>query len=217
MIQNEKHKISLIVADDHPIIRKYLKRALNAHFDIETFIETNDGSELLKSIEQTAPDLAIIDLVMPEINGYDAIQKIHTQYPEIKTVVFSGFLTPETQQRVIQLGAHSTISKNEIPDAIINAFKTIINGKRYHSDVRSCIDQNDLDRYQEEALTDRENEIVDLIVKGYSSREIAKILNISKWTVDRHRANIRKKLGVGNVVDLVHFAMKNEEKKTGHE
>jgi DNA-binding NarL/FixJ family response regulator len=215
--QNAKPKISLIVADDHPIIRKYLKRVLRDYFDIEAFIETSDGAELLGSIGQSVPDLAVIDLGMPEINGYDAILKIHTQYPEIKTIVFSGFLTPETQQRVIQLGAHSTISKNETPDAIINAFRTIINGKRYHSDVRFCFDQNNLDCFQEDSLTDRENEIFDLIVKGYSSREIADFLGISKWTVDSHRTNIRKKLGVSNVVDLVRFALRTNGRKNSRE
>jgi len=190
---------------------------LRDYFDIEPFIEANDGSELLGSIDQSVPDLAVIDLIMPEINGYDAILKIHTQYPEIKTVVFSGFLTPETQQRVIQLGAHSTISKNETPDAIINAFKTIINGEHYHSDVRACIDQKNLDCFQGNSLTDRENEIVDLIVKGHSSKEIADILGISKWTVDSHRTNIRKKLGVSNVVGLVRFALRTNERKNLHD
>ena len=219
MAQNATPKISLIVADDHPIIRRYLKRVLRDCFDIEPFIETSDGSELLGSIGQSVPDMAVIDLAMPEMNGYDAILKIHTQYPEIKTIVFSGFLTPETQQRVIQLGAHSTISKNETPDAIINAFRTIINGKRYHSDVRSCFDQNQnsLDCFQEDSLTDRENEIVDLIVTGHSSKEIADILGISKWTVDSHRTNIRKKLGVSNVVDLVHFALRTSGRKNRRE
>jgi DNA-binding NarL/FixJ family response regulator len=212
MAQKTIPKISLIVADDHPVIRKYLKRVLRDHFDIEPFIETNDGSELLRSINQTVPDLAIIDLVMPEINGYDAILKIHTKYPDIKTIVFSGFLTPEIQQRVIQLGAHSTISKNETPEAIIYAFNTIINGNHYHSDVRACIDQKEFDHVQDNTLTVRESEIVDLIVKGYSSKKIADILNISKWTVDRHRANIRKKIGVSNVVDLVRFAMEKDGK-----
>ncbi len=217
MPRNAKPKISLIVADDHPIIRKYLKRVLRDHFDIEPFIETNDGSELLRSIDQTVPDLAVIDLEMPKINGYDAILKIHTQYPEIKTVVFSGFLTPETQQRVIQLGAHSTISKNEMPGAIINAFRTIINGKRYHSDVRAGFDQNHLNGFQEDSLSDRENEIVDLILKGHSSKEIAEILCISKWTVDSHRTNIRKKLGVSNVVDLIRFALSANGRKNRRE
>ncbi len=146
----------------------------------------------MESLNQTVPDLAIIDLEMPKINGYDAILKIHTMYPEIKTIIFSGFLTPETQKRVIHLGAHSTISKNETHETIIDAFRTIINGNRYHSDVSSGIDQKKFDYFQEDTLTVRENEIVDLIVKGYSSKKIADLLGISKWTVDRHRANIRK-------------------------
>jgi DNA-binding NarL/FixJ family response regulator len=212
--QNAKPKISLIVADDHPIIRRYLKRVLIDYFDIEPFIETSDGSELLGSIDQTVPDLAVIDLEMPKINGYDAILEIHTRYPEIITIVFSGFLTPEVQKRVIQMGAHSTISKNETPEAIIHAFNTIINGNRYHSDVRSCcIDQKEFDGVQDDTLTVRETEIVDLIVKGYSSKKIADILGISKWTVDTHRANIRKKMGVSNVVDLVRIALKTNERK----
>jgi DNA-binding NarL/FixJ family response regulator len=156
--QNAQPKISLIVADDHPIIRKYLKRVLKNYFDIEHFIEANDGSELLGSIDKTVPDLAIIE-----------------------------------------------------------AFRTIINGNRYHSDVSSGIDQKEFDCFQGDTLTLRESEIVDLIVKGYSSREIADILSISKWTVDRHRANIRKKLGVSNVAGLVHFALKTHGRKNERE
>lgn len=86
---------------------------LKEYCGIEHSTETSDGSELLESLEKTVPDLAIIDLEMPKINGYDAILEIHTRYPEVTTIVFSGFLTPETQQRVIQMGAHSTIRKNE--------------------------------------------------------------------------------------------------------
>lgn len=212
MAQKTTPKISLILADDHPVIRKYLKRVFREYFDFEPFIETNNGSDLLELIDQTVPDVAIIDLAMPKINGYDAILEIHTKYPEVKTIVFSGFLTPETQHRVIQMGAHSTISKNETPEAIIDAFRTIIKGSHYHSDVSSCIDQKESDYVQDDTLTVRESEIVDLIVKGYSSKKIADILNISKWTVDRHRANIRKKMGVSNVVDLVRFAMEKDGK-----
>ncbi len=217
MAQNAKPKISLVVADDHPIIRRYLKRVLREYFDIDPFIETSDGSELLGSIDQMVPDLAVIDLEMPIINGYDAILEIHTRYPDIITIVFSGFLTPEVQQRVIQMGAHSTISKSEPPQAIIHAFDTIINGNRYHSDVSGCIDQKTFNDVLSDTLTAREAEIVDLIVKGCSSRKIADILGISKWTVDRHRANIRKKLGVTNVVDLVRIALRTNERKNLHD
>ncbi len=91
MTQKSKPDLSLIVADDHPIIRRYLKKAFKDYFGIEQIIETNDGSALLESLNQTVPDLAIIDLEMPKINGYDAILKIHTMYPEIKTIIFSGF------------------------------------------------------------------------------------------------------------------------------
>ena len=200
-------KIGVVIADDHPAILKWLSITLKKNFEIGLLKETTNGLDLIEAIEKTAPELAIIDLEMPKMNGYDAIQKIHTEHPHTKTIVFSGFLTPKAQEQAIINGAHSTISKTESSESIINAIETILKGERYHSNAFSDTGIKPPLENRKAILTLREKQILDLIAKGQTSKEISALFNISKATVDKHRSNIKEKLGLKNIAELVRYAI----------
>lgn len=202
-------EIKIIIADDHPFVRSCFANAVRKHTKIGILKEADNGVDLLEQIEKAPPDLAVIDLSMPEKDGYDAIFEIHTRYPQIKIVAFSGYLTLKNQNRAISLGAHSTISKTESLKAIGDAIKCILEGRHYHTDVSSVLDAPpEIDGSI--PLTKRERQIAALVVQGKSSKEISSIFNISRLTVDKHRANIKQKLGAKNVAEMVVRLAKTE-------
>jgi len=206
--------IGVVIADDHPLIRKLFADVIDEYINIKFMKEAGDGADLLTIVEATHPDLAVIDLEMPKVNGYDAIFEISNRFPQVKTIAFSGFLTFDTQKRVIELGVHSSISKTEPPLAIRNAIKEIVKGKNYHSDISSK-KENDIGNQEKTdlladktaMLTKREKQILQQIQHGHSSKEIACFYNISPLTVNKHRQNIKKKLGARNTAEMIRIAL----------
>ena len=165
-------------------------------------------------VEQT-PDIAVIDLEMPKMNGYETIRKLRTLYPETKTIAFSGFLNKANQKRAIEMGAHASISKAESPMVFVDAMEAVIKGKQYHSDVSDAYYVSPPDyrpdhiseKKSDSMLTLREKQILGLIARGKTSREIGQAFNISQWTVDKHRSNIRTKLGHKSLAETVRYAI----------
>jgi two-component system nitrate/nitrite response regulator NarL len=149
----------------------------------------------------------VVDLKMPGFNEYDAILKIRADYPHIKIVVFSGYLTPENQQQIKEMGVNWSISKTEGTQQIITVFNSVMEGKSYHSDVSFCIDAAIFNDDTNGNLTLREKQILMLISQGKTSREIGRVLCISKATVDKHRSNIKEKLGLKNIAEMVRYAL----------
>lgn len=200
-------KIALLIADDHPIVRRAVKRIFRKNSEITFCGEANNGFEVMDLIEKAVPDIAIIDLEMPGMNCYDTILALHTKYPGIKTIAYSGFLDLKNQQRAIEMGAVATISKTEPMDVFLGAFQAIIEGKSFHSDVmiNPEPDSGKNDTYT--LLTLREKQILNLIGKGKTSKQIGSFIGISKWTVDKHRSNIKEKLGITNLAELIRYAI----------
>lgn len=203
------NKIAVVIADDHPIIRRAIRKALRNNDALEFLEDANDGLELMALVKNIVPDIAIIDLGMPRMDGYETIQTLHSQYPEVKIIAFSGFLTQTNQKRAIEMGASATICKTESFQKLIMAFETVINGGTYHSDVGFDISSISLEGKKNMALTLREQQILTLITQGKTSMQISMEYNISKWTVDKHRANIKDKLGLNNLAEMVRYAIEN--------
>lgn len=201
-------KFTLVIADDHPIIRKAIKNTLSKKKQFQIIGEANNGLELLKLAEKTAPDIAIIDLEMPTMKGYETIKELRAACPDIKTIAFSGFLTETNQDHAIQMGADSTLCKTESSRSLLDALEAVVNGKSYHSNV--SVDNETPDaKGSEDALTLREKQILTLIATGKTSIQISQECNISKWTVDKHRANIKEKLGLSTLAEMVRYALNN--------
>lgn len=200
-------KVSIVIADDHPIIRKAVKNTLRGKKQFRIIGEANNGLELLKFTENHLPDIAIIDLEMPVMKGYETIHELRKLCPGIKTIAFSGFLTESNQARAIKMGADATLCKTEPNNRLITALEAVIKGESYHSDVSGEHDTTLPGMESEDVLTLREKQILTLIATGKTSIQISRECNISKWTVDKHRANIKEKLGLGTLAEMVKYAM----------
>ncbi|MEH0020944.1 MAG: response regulator transcription factor [Desulfobacter sp.] len=199
--------IAVVIADDHPLVRKAVKDTFRDNKNVKFLGEANNGIELLALMKKTIPDIAIIDLEMPKMDGYKTIWELHTLYPEIKTIAFSGFLSPANQQRAIEMGAYASISKAESSEAFIKALDAVIHGRSYHSNVSFAHYVDPPKNESDTVLTLREKQILGLIAEGKTSRQIGKACNISQWTVDKHRSNIRAKLGHKNLAEMVRYAI----------
>ncbi len=199
--------IAVVIADDHPLIRQAVKNTFRNSSRIKVLGEANNGIELLALMEKSVPDIAIVDLEMPEMNGYDTILALHTHYPETKTIAFSGFLNEANQQRAIEMGAFASISKTESSKAFLSALDAIIKGEEYHSDVSAGFYVEQAAHDDNITLTLREKQILSLIAEGKTSRQIGEAYNISQWTVNKHRANIRAKLGHRSLAEMVRYAI----------
>lgn len=201
--------ISIFIADDHPMIRSAIKNILRKKDKLRILGEANNGIELLALVKKTVPDIAIIDLEMPKMNGYETISKLHTIYPEIKIIAFSGFLNKDNQQQAIKRGADATISKAESSRTLIAALETVMQDGKYHSNVSSSFYTKPLEDKKDALLTRREKQVLTLIAQGKTSKQISEVYNISRWTVDKHRANIRKKLKLNSLSGMVRYAIDN--------
>ncbi len=138
----------------------------------------------------------------------ETILELHALYPEIKTIAYSGFLNTANQQRAIEMGAYASICKTESSEAFVNALDAVIQGENYHSDVSSSHYYVDPPEAANDAvLTLREKQILCLIAQGKTSKQIGAAYNISQWTVDKHRSNIRAKLGHKSLAETVRYAI----------
>lgn len=198
-----------MIADDHPLVRKAIKQSFRHHRQVEFLGEAGDGIELLELMAEKKPDIAIVDLEMPKMDGYAAILKLHDLYPETRIIVFSGFLNEVNQQRVIEMGARASICKTESSMAFVRALEAVIGGEQYHSDVTCGHYVDPPDNLRDEVLTLREQQILCLIAEGKTSRQIGEAFNISQWTVDKHRSNIRSKLGHKSLAETVRYAIES--------
>ncbi len=198
---------AVVIADDHPLVRKAVKDTIKRVENLKFIGEANDGLELLSLLKKVVPDIAIIDLEMPVLNGYDTICELHTLYPALKIIAFSGFLNAENQQRAINAGAYASISKTEVNKNFIKALDAVIKGEHYHSQVSNNFYAQPVKDDRHSELTLREKQILSLIAEGKTSRQISGVYNISQWTVDKHRSNIRGKLGLTNLSEMVRYAI----------
>ncbi|MCF6248094.1 MAG: response regulator transcription factor [Desulfobacula sp.] len=201
--------VAVVIADDHPLVISALRNAFQRNSKINLIGEANNGIELLELIKKRIPDIAIIDLEMPKMDGYETILELHTIHPEIKTIAFSGFLNSANQQRVIDLGAYASISKTETSKNIFKAFQAVMDGENYHSAITSNDYEETVEQKDDSILTLREKQIIKLIAQGKTSKQISEAYNISQWTVDKHRSNIKEKLGIKSLAEMIRYAIEN--------
>lgn len=206
-------KIKAIIVDDHPLVRMGIKMELASADNISVIGEASSGLELLKLLENTTPDIVLLDILMPEMSGIEAAKILKEKHSDIKILIISAESTEETITALIGLGVEGFISKNAKPNEIAKAITSIINGDNYYGDEFSNllykINNAKLDENTIE-LTSRENEIVQLLCDGLSAKEIAARLFITHRTVELHKENIFKKLGFRNSIELVKYAIKNK-------
>jgi DNA-binding NarL/FixJ family response regulator len=209
--------IKIIIADDHQIVVDGLKSILNQLTEYKVITTASNGRELLKSLEIVEPDIILLDIDMPVLNGIETLKEIKKHYPKIKTIILTMHEEKSLVKKMTDLGANGFLFKNSDIEELIIAMESVMKGKSYFSvSLRNELINNDLIGESESnfdskksLLTEREIEIIKLIVEGLSNKEIADKLFISPRTVDTHRTNLMKKLEVNNVAGLVRYAIRN--------
>ncbi len=204
--------IKVVIADDHEIFRKGLKVILNELDEVKVMGEAQNGNELFEILKKTPVDIVLMDIKMPIMDGIEATRKVVEKYPHIKVIALTMFEEISYFNQMIEAGADGFLLKKTNKDEIARAINMVINGENYFSE-EFISNVNRIHRPSSRNmnidLTEREQEVLELICKGMSNAEIAKYLGVSPRTVDGHRASLLEKTGAKNSPHLVMFAIKN--------
>jgi DNA-binding NarL/FixJ family response regulator len=210
-----KTKMRIVIAEDQTLVRQGLKSLLAEGDQYDVVGEAEDGLEAIRSVAKLKPDLLLLDLAMPRMNGISAIKAIKQQQPETKIIAITFHTSDEYILAAFESGADGYCLKNDTHANLLLALKRVMAGKRY---ISPEVSDKLLDGYLEgsrtvksesawETLTPREMEILKLVGEGYTSPEIADFLCISSKTVDKHRSNIMRKLDLHSAAALTAYAL----------
>ena len=209
--------IQVVVADDHALMRRGVRDLLEADPDIEVIGEAGDGREAAHLTQKLRPDVLIIDLTMPELNGLDAIRQIRKDSPQVELLAFSMHDSEDLIREVLAAGARGYVLKSDAAFCLIEAVKSLARHKPFftqriseailHTLARSAGARSD--KTSSDPLSAREREILQLLAENKSNKEIAMRLGISVRTVETHRRSVMQKLDAGSIVELVHYAIRN--------
>lgn len=207
---------TIILADDHKIVREGLKNLLSSEWDIEIIGEAENGREALNLVNEKKPDIIIMDIGMPELNGIEAAKKIKAESPETKIIALSMHSDKQFVTGMLRSGASGYLLKDCAVDELVDAIRTVMDKKVYLSSDISGILVNELmnklpenEDLNSSELSDREKEVLQLMAEGISTKEIAAKLFISVKTVESHRKNIMTKLDLHTVPELTKYAIRS--------
>lgn len=202
---------NLVLVDDHTMFREGVRKIIERIEDVRISGEAGDGLELLQLLQNSSPDLVILDLSMPNMRGLEAIKEIKRICPQTKILVLTMHKKKEFIRQVMQDGADGFLSKDDASSELIRAIGIIKQGGKYYSPMLSNIISSLFwENEKKEVLTMREREILKLLAEGKKSREIAEALFISPYTVRRHRDNIMEKLQAKTLADLIKYAISGD-------
>ena len=207
--------ITVILADDHAVVRDGLRYLLEAQPDIEVIGDAADGREAVELVAQLKPNVAIVDITMPELNGIDATFQMRQVCPSTEVIILSMHANTRHIARALQAGAHGYLVKESAGMEVVKAVRVVRAGHRYLS---QAISDAVIDDYVSqcrimehrgalELLSAREREVLQFVVEGRSSAEIAGILNLSPKTVESYRSRLMQKLDISDIPSLVKFAI----------
>lgn len=204
--------IRVLLADDHTIVRQGLKLILAAHADLEVVGEAANGNEAVELARKLHPDIVLIDVAMPELNGIDATKKMVQADPRLKVLVLSMHKEGVYVREILRAGARGYILKDAIDTELLNAVRSVARGDGYISPAVSGALLSDYRKNVTDPLdllTNREREVLKFIAEGKTNKEIATVLNLSVYTVDSHRGKVMEKLNLHSTGELVRFAIKH--------
>jgi two-component system, NarL family, response regulator LiaR len=204
-----KYMIKVMIVDDHELVREGIKSLLETYDDIKIIGEARNGVEAVEMITQKVPDILLMDIKMPKMNGIDAAKKIMEKNPEIKIIALTSFIDKNLVEDALKSGVMGYVMKNTTGDKLISVIRDAVEGKSFLSSEVSDILISDYKK-GDYKLTSREKDILDLMIKGYSNKEIAKKLVISPSTVKFHVSNILLKLGVSSRNKAVSLAIEDK-------
>ncbi len=204
--------IRILIADDHTIVRSGLHLLLESEPDIEVVGEATDGVEAIKLAEELQPDIVLMDIGMPEVNGIEATRRIKSEYPDMVVLILTMHRSDEYFFQVLEAGASGYVLKGAETADLLGAVRSVARGDVFlypsvaRQLVRQYLNQVDADPPGGPKLTQREREILKLIAEGYSTKDIADQLVVSPSTVHSHRTNLMQKLNLSKRHELVQYA-----------
>ncbi|MGC1375413.1 MAG: response regulator transcription factor [Anaerolineales bacterium] len=206
--------ISVFLADDHRILRDGLRMLLEAQRDIRVAGEADDGRQAVGGILSVRPDIVLMDITMPELNGIEATRQIQEELPAAKVVILSVHGDSEHVYRAFQAGARGYLLKESAGPEVVEAVRTVHAGRRYlsHKLIQAGMDEYIYERQKRspiDQLSGREREVCQLTVEGHTSAAIAEKLGLSPKTVETYRSRVMEKLGVEDITGLVRYAISN--------
>lgn len=211
------NKIKILLVDDHEIVYLGLDKLLSSYPNLKLVAIAKDGEDALEKMKKLQPEIVLLDINIPKLNGIKVTEEIIKKYPETKVILHTSYTDEEYIVKGFEVGAVGYVPKNFNPDQIVEAIETVIRGERYIKGVVSEALMHSFFKKEEKkvapqtanVLTEREIEVLKFITKGLTNLEIAKELFISIRTVEVHKANVMKKLGISNTAELVVYAIKN--------
>ena len=205
--------ITVLVADDHAIVRVGLANLLGAQPDIRVVGTAAEGRDTVRQVVKLQPEVVVMDIAMPQMNGIDAAREIRERVPQTRVVILSMYSSAEYVFHALEAGASGYLLKESAANEIVDAVRAVHAGRRYLSPkiaeaIAVGIGRNDT-ASPIESLSKRERQILQLVAEGHSSSQIAAMLNLSPKTVDTYRSRLMKKLHIGDVANLVKFAIQH--------
>lgn len=208
--------LRILVADDHTLVRQGLRKILETQSGWIVIAEAGDGRDAVQQALELQPDIVVMDIAMPRLNGVEALQQIQRRHPNTRILVLSMYADEAYVTRAIRAGAAGYLLKDSAEADLIQAINAVLEGKSFFSPavarvlldeyVRQQAEQDSSDRF--ETLSEREREVFQLIAEGYSSKRAARVLEISPTTVETHRAHLMEKLDLHSTADIVLCAVR---------
>lgn len=207
-------KLRVLIAEDHQTVREGVKLLVNAQPDMEVIGEAGDGDAAVKEAVRLNPDLLLMDISMPTLNGLKATKKLRSVLPNIKILILTRHTDDGYLQQLLAAGANGYVLKQSAPNELINAIRTVASGNAY---LDTSLTRKVMGGYVNRSaslrgetkgeLSDREAEVLRLIAFGYSNKEIGGQLDLSVKTIEAHKSNAMRKLGISSRIDIVKYAI----------
>lgn len=205
-------RIRILLADDHAVVRQGFKMILGAQSDMEIVGEAANGREAVERAEELRPDIVVMDVAMPELNGIEATRRLAGSVPHTRVVALSMHKDSVYVREILRAGARGYLLKDSPAGDLVSAVRAVASGQSYLS---PAVSNAVLDDYRKhvtnpiDLLTSREREVLQMLAEGKTNKEIAGVLNLSVYTVDAHRGRIMEKLNLHSINELVRFAVRN--------
>lgn len=207
-----QHKIRILLADDHSVVRQGFSALLRAQADMDVIAEATNGREAVEKARELQPDVIVMDVAMPELNGIEATRRIQEEAPRSRVLALSMHKDAVYVREILRAGARGYLLKDSIDVDFISAVRAVARGDGYISPAVSDAVLSDYRKHVTnpiDLLSSREREVLQMIAEGLINKEIATKLNLSVYTVEAHRGRLMEKLNMHSTSELVRFAIRN--------
>jgi DNA-binding NarL/FixJ family response regulator len=208
--------IRILLADDHSLVRAGIRALVDRIVGMKVVGEANDGHEAIRMVKEHHPDVVLMDITMPGLNGLEAMEHLRKDFPDVLVVILSVSTNEEFVAQALRLGASGYLLKGATPSELEVAIRAVLRGETYLSAavskqvVRSYLERVAGGTSLFELLTPRQREILQLIGEGHSTKDIAQLLTLSVKTVERHRAELMDRLDIHDLAGLIHYTIKSK-------